>query len=134
MRRGPYGVGQGKEPDKEVMRKQRQHKRTTRPKTRRRPKLFTEPIRSNNDKKTTQNNTRYTNNNTDRQAPGLRENKRTMKIRGTFFPYFKREESPSGGHREGRLWDQPGAKRSYKRSHEVEIDKRQEERRRAKNE
>ena len=98
MGREPYGIGpRKKEPDEEVMKKQRQYKRMTRPKTRRPPELFTEPVRSNN--------------NMDRQEPRLREKKRTMKILNFYFPDFKGEESPSGGHREGRLYDQPGSKK-----------------------
>ena len=56
----------------------------TRPKTLRRPELFTELVRSNNEVKTTQDNTRQINNNTNRQEPGLREKKRTTKIRDFF--------------------------------------------------
>ena len=140
------------------MKKQRQHKKTTRPKTRRRPELFTEPVRTNND-------TREHKTHEQRDGPARTQ---TQKKRngpsksGIFFRTSEETECPSEkgerGSAVGPAREQKGATRGSMRSrstsdkrsederrtnesininnrfYEDEIHKRQEERRRAKNE
>ena len=144
------------------MKKQRQHKKTTRPKTRRRPELFTGPVRSSNDKrqhKTTQDTRTTTRTG---KHPDSEKKKRAMKTRDFFFFRTSRGKRVLVGAIErvgcGTSLEQKGATRGSMRSrstsdkrsederetneplninkrfHEVEIDKRQEKRRRARNE
>ena len=145
------------------MKKQRKHKKTTRPKTRRRPELFTGPVRSSNDKR--QHKTTQDTQTTTRTGKHLDSEKKkwAMKTRDFFF-FFRtwRGKRVLVGAIErvgcGTSLEQKGATRGSMRSrsasdkksederrtnepininkrfHEVESGKRPEERRRAKNE
>ena len=133
------------------MKKQRQHKKTTRPKRRRRPELFTEPVRSNSDTrqhkttqdntrqhKTTQDNTRQYKSHEQQHGPARTRTQRKETDHENqgffFFRTSKNEKVLVRALERVGCGTSLGAKRSYYRFHEVEIGKRQEERRRAKNE